>query len=158
MKTIEIKGVATIVDDEDVDFILSKKWQIMKSYKRIYFQHKYLDKITHKYKGYTLHRALMGLPAKGLYVDHIDNNPLNNSKANLRICNAAQNAWNRKKESSNTSGYKGVSYHAKSNKWRANIRVNKKLLSLGLYDTKESAYEAYCFASKKYHGEYGRTE
>lgn len=156
MQTVVIKGIETIVDDEDVAFVFSKSWQIMRSCNRIYFQHRYLDKIEHRYKAYTLHRALMGLPGKGLYVDHIDNNPLNNSKTNLRICNAAQNAWNRKKESSNTSGYKGVSYHAKSRKWRANIRVNKKLLSLGLYDTKEKAHQAYCTASIKYHGEYSR--
>lgn len=60
-----------------------------------------------------LHRMLMGFP-KEKVVDHIDRNPLNNKRNNLRICTNEENSRNRSKSNfingnPVTSIYKGVS-------------------------------------------------
>ena len=87
-------------------------------------------------------------------VDHIDRNRLNNSKENLRQCNKKQNQRNRTKQLNNTSGFKGVSYDKKRNKWQAGIGVNGKRIGLGRFDTPELAYEAYCKSARELHGEF----
>lgn len=97
-----------------------------------------------------LHREL--LPKE--QVDHVDGNPLNNRRENLRLASNNQNGKNRKRNSNNTSGFKGV--HRVRNKWRAAIKVNYKLIHLGYFDTPKDAHDAYCEAAIKYHGEFAR--
>ena len=77
-------------------------------------------------------------PPKGMEVDHIDtNNRSDNRWSNLRLGTRRQNGWNRGKLSNNTSGYLCVFWHAQAGRWWA--RVGDK--SLGLYATREEAYE-----------------
>lgn len=85
--------------------------------------------------------------------DHIDGNGLNNTRPNLRLATNSQNLVNRGKSIRNKSGYKGVSLQ--DGRWRARIRLNGNMKHIGYFDTKEQAYEAYCQAVDKYHGEYG---
>jgi hypothetical protein len=65
-----------------------------------------------------------------------------------------------RKNNKNKSTYKGVKYDKRyTNKpWNAKIQIYKKCIYLGSYETPELAHAAYCEASKKYHGEFGRTE
>ena len=93
-----------------------------------------------------------------MVVDHINGDTLDNRKCNLRICTQADNIKNRKKDIDNSSGYKGVNWSKSNKKYLARICVNKKIIYLGYHATAELAYSAYCEASKKYHGEYGRLE
>jgi len=88
------------------------------------------------------------------YIDHINGDKADNRIENLRDVTHCQNMMNIKKYSLNTSGYKGVSFHKRSQKWVAQIKFNKKHLYLGLFDQPEKAYEAYCFKAKELHGEY----
>lgn len=91
-------------------------------------------------------------------VDHIDGDSLNNRRANLRIATYAQNNCNRKINKNNASGFKGVSWHRNTGKWRAVIKIGGNQISLGLYSTPEDAHAAYCKAAVKYHGEFARLE
>lgn len=84
-------------------------------------------------------------------IDHIDGNPANNDISNLRECSQAENSQNRKKPITNTSGYLGVCFNKKSNKWQANIRHSNKLHHLGLFHTPDQAYQAYLNAKSKFH-------
>ena len=90
----------------------------------------------------------------GMVVDHINLNPLNNRKSNLRICTKQQNEMNRPTRSHNTSGVTGVSKHKQTNKWRAYIEYNQKYIHLGLFNTKEEAIKARKEAELKYFGKY----
>jgi hypothetical protein len=67
-------------------------------------------------------------------IDHIDGNPLNNRIENLRPASHADNCKNMKIYKSNTSGFKGVSFHKATGKWAAGIRLCGKWTHLGLFD------------------------
>jgi hypothetical protein len=90
------------------------------------------------------------------HVDHINCNPLDNSFANLRLATNAQNACNRGKPSTNSSGYKGVTWKKLKNKWSAQIMINYKKKNLGYFNTPEEAHAAYCKAAKELHGDFAR--
>jgi hypothetical protein len=108
--------------------------------------------ITNSIKG-VLHRYLLDLN-ENEFIDHIDGNPKNNCRDNLRICTNAENTRNRKKPKTNTSGYKGVSWHKFHKRWSAKITSNEKQHHLGYFTTANEAYNAYCIAAKKYHKEF----
>lgn len=54
----------------------------------------------------------------------------------------------------NTSGYTGVTYNKRRNKWAASIMFRKKLYFLGYHDKKEDAVKARKLAEEKLHGEF----
>ena len=56
--------------------------------------------------------------------DHINHNPLDNRRSNLRIATAAENVYNRGKQRTNTSGVIGVYWMKDRNKWR--VQIGKK--------------------------------
>ena len=90
----------------------------------------------------------------GIYYDHIDRNPLNNRKENLRKATASQNARNHSINSNNTSGITGVAWDKSKDKWVAYININKKLTRLGTFINKYDAIRARLRAAKEYYGEF----
>ena len=82
-------------------------------------------------------------------IDHIDGNRKNNSIANLRQATPSQNQENRKCQ--NKTGYSGVTFHKKTNKWQAQIKKRGISYYLGLFDSVESAHAAYVDAKKELH-------
>lgn len=96
-------------------------------------------------KKYLVHRLIF-LYHKGFMpaeIDHEDGNPLNNKINNLRAATHFQNMANVKKPITNTSGLKGVCWHKREQKWRAQINVNNKKMYLGSFASREQAHEAY---------------
>ena len=91
---------------------------------------------------------------KGYSVDHIDNNPLNNQKYNLRICLLKDNSKNSTKRKNTSSKYKGVYFETGTKKYKANIKVNYKTISLGRFTNEIDAAKAYDAAAIKYFGEF----
>lgn len=91
-------------------------------------------------------------------IDHINGDRLDNRIVNLRNVDFRENARNRQLSSSNKSGHYGVVWLPDLNKWRAMIGVDKKRISLGLYEKKEDAISARADANKKYgfHPNHGR--
>jgi hypothetical protein len=83
-------------------------------------------------------------------IDHINRDKADNRIANLRLATSEQNAQNRLKNCTNTSGFKGVTWHKRDKRWQAAITVKRKVLHLGYYKTPEDAYLAYIEASKNY--------
>ena len=83
-----------------------------------------------------MHRLIMDCP-KGMVIDHIDGNGLNNRKSNLRICTHAENCQNLHGVNPRnvTSGIRGVSWHKGDKRWR--VRVAHKLI--GEYKDIETA-------------------
>lgn len=100
-----------------------------------------------------MHRLLLE-PSSGEMVDHKNGDKLDNRLENIRICTQPQNAMNQKRNSVNTTGYKGVT--VASNGFRARIKVNYKSFELGVFDTAKKAALAYNRAAKKLHGDFAR--
>ena len=86
--------------------------------------------------------------------DHINRNPLDNRKSNLRPCSKLENAKNRSKQHNNTSGVTGVNYNKQKGKWIARIRIDKKETCVYSGDSFEDAVVARLKAEKKYYGEF----
>ena len=101
-----------------------------------------------------LHRYIMNYNGDN-YVDHINNNTLDNRKKNLRIVTAKQNNMNSSSRSNSSSKYIGVSYHNRNKKWQASIKIDNKSLYLGNFKNEEGAAKARDKTTKKYFGEYG---
>jgi len=78
-----------------------------------------------------------------LFLDHIDNNKLNNHFSNLREVTTKQNNEHRGKQSNNTTGYKGVTFNKRLNKFIAQIQHNYETHYLGLFNTALEASQAY---------------
>lgn len=72
-------------------------------------------------------------------VDHKDNNINNNFINNLRAATCAQNQANSKTRKDNTSGFKGVKFSKKTNKYEVSIQKNNKRYYFGQYITLEEA-------------------
>ncbi len=88
-----------------------------------------------------MHRLIMN-PPKGMEVDHINGNRLDNRRENLRIVTSQQNKMNSGTRK-HSSIYKGVSWNKNSKSWRANMTFNKKHISLGQYINEYHAALAY---------------
>jgi hypothetical protein len=97
-----------------------------------------------------LHRWILDAPGR-MVVDHINGDSLDNRLCNLRIATVSQNSQNRNGlDSSNTSGFRGVSWDKRHKKWYAYLTVNKKRIFLGRYDSKIQAAKIAFEARRKY--------
>jgi len=141
-----------LVDDEDFEFINQYKWHYSKSSKN-YGRAKASQGKRNTL--ITMHKLLMN-PPKGMEVDHINGDPLDNRRANLRIVTHGQNQKNMKISADNKSGYKGVSWHKKANKWQAHIRLKCASKYLGLFTDIKEAAKAYNSAALEHFGEFAR--
>lgn len=104
-----------------------------------------------------VHRIVMGVVDNiSIEVDHINGDPSDNRKCNLRICTHSENLKNQKKHRDNTSGCTGVTWHKRDKVWRVQITVDGNRIEIGRFKNKEEAIEARKEAEKKYYGEYAR--
>lgn len=95
-------------------------------------------------------------PKNDEFVDHINGDPSDNRRVNLRVCTPSQNSMNKKIPLDNTSGVKGVCWHIRKKKWSAYISINKKQRVIGLFDNIEDAKQARLQAEMKHYGEFAR--
>lgn len=109
-----------------------------------------------KNKQYRNHRLIFLMHHGFLpkYIDHVDNNPLNNRIENLREATKSQNGYNQKLNKKNTSGIKGVCWCKTKKRWKVQIWVEGKNKHLGYYDSIEVAKQVVQEARLKYHGAY----
>ena len=102
-----------------------------------------------------MHRQVLKIPPN-IFVDHINQNGLDNRKANLRPATRAQNGQNRAKYKNRIYGskFKGVTWNRKYKNWQAQIQVNGKSRALGRFTDEITAAKAYDRAAKKYHKDF----
>ncbi|MBB3802042.1 hypothetical protein FHR47_002290 [Xanthomonas arboricola] len=84
-------------------------------------------------------------------IDHINGVRTDNRLANLRECSHAENHQNRGAHRNNTSGFIGVTWNARKEKWQAQITLNGNHRQVGLYATPEQAHAAYLAAKAELH-------
>lgn len=97
-----------------------------------------------------LHRWLTGCP-KGMVVDHVNGNTLDNTRENMRIVTQSENTQNRRGPTLiSTTGIRGVFWDKKGKKWKVLIQVNKKSLHIGYFENIHDAEIAAKEARSKY--------
>jgi hypothetical protein len=131
---LRYKGKPYVIelDDQDLHIAANHNWFLSNRDGKLYVT----DRKTY------LHRAIMGHPKT--WVDHIDGNPLNNSRSNLRICLPIENSQNRLKNASRyTSKYSGVSWSADADAWRVSYTANKVWHHVGYFTCEIEAAKAY---------------
>lgn len=89
-------------------------------------------------------------------IDHINGNGLDNRRSNIRSCSIAQNNINHKVRTDNTSGTTGVFWSKKHKQWRSQIKLNGKMIHLGLFKDKLNAVTTRKLAEKEYYGEFAQ--
>lgn len=101
-----------------------------------------------------MHRFLKDVSDRLRYVDHRDGNGLNNRKRNLRVCPPHRNSANRRKNKNNTSGFRGVFYNKRRNRYVASICAQRKAITIGYYKTAIEAARARDLAAIQMHGDF----
>lgn len=115
-------------------------------------------------KSVKLHRFIMNVTDRKDVVDHIDKDPWNNRKSNLRIVNSSTNNLNVSFSKNNTSGRTGVKYitpkNGRSPKWVAQVNIDGKRKSkdfaISVYG-ESGAYERAVKQREEWEKEYNIT-
>jgi hypothetical protein len=108
-------GLSALVDAADYEMLSHFKWHVRNLYPRTTLRSRNVSRST------GMQRMIL-LPAPDEVVDHINGDPLDNRRCNLRACTHSQNMMNRDAAPSNSSGYKGVYWHRSDRCWRAVMR------------------------------------
>lgn len=103
-------------------------------------------------KNVSMHTLILDFPQDTI-IDHINHNPSDNRKNNLRYATKQTNEYNRPCNKNNKLGIKGVS-KLHNGKYFARIMHNYKNIYLGTFSTIEEAKKARQEAEKKYCGEF----
>jgi hypothetical protein len=151
MKKIKLtRNKCAIVDDDVYERLGAFSWHCT--------DHGYVARRSTDNTHHYLHRDIMG-PEKGMVVDHINGDRLDNRRENLRIVSQRENTWN-STVARGAVPYRGVyiaDSQAKKEGWNlkkkyaARIMFHGNYVWLGRFTTPEEARDAYEAAKEKYH-------
>lgn len=136
-------GLYTKIDDADYDLVSQYSWYPHKAGTKVVPHFVAEARVNGKY--ISLHRLLMKAK-KGQLVDHINRDPLDNRRANLRFATRAQNRAN-SVLGWGASKHPGVTKHSRSGKWLACFYFEGRLRRVGLFESERTAYIAVRKAS-----------
>lgn len=149
------RGKYALVDDADFDWLNQWRWNIHSNG----CAKRNISKTVNgkrKFKTIRMHRLIMN-PPEGFEVDHINGDPLDNRRENLRVCKHSENCRNTKWQKGK-SQFKGVyKYKNKWGEWwAARIRIHPHRYVIGYFHEEMEAAFAYDLAALSLHGEYAR--
>jgi hypothetical protein len=151
------RGHVALVDAADYERVAAKKWATVLCHgTQPRAQHYWRE--GRRVRAIGLGRFILDAPA-GLVVDHINGDPLDNRRVNLRLCTQADNAMNRRKHSGQKTGrnpFKGVFPQKVGGKFFARVTCRGVDYRLGTFATAEEAARAYDAKARDLHGEFAR--
>lgn len=146
MECVVKNGSSFFFDAEDLPTVEARTWTVdANGYVRG----------TRNDRSIRFHRFIMGAK-DGEVVDHINCNPRDCRKRNLRLVSQHQNSMNHSLNRNSTIGFKGVCFDKKEKKYMAHIHPNRSMKFLGYYDSPIEAALAYDKAASFYFGEYAK--
>lgn len=154
MKFIILQNdLIAIVDDDKIEYLSKFNWRGIKKGNTWYAvrQEGHHD----ARKTIYMHHQLLK-PENDKVCDHVNGCGLDNRIENLRLCTRKQNSYNIRMSKKNTTGYKGVSFDRRFNKYVAYIGSQKTRKYLGSFNDVKSAAAAYNAEAIRRHGEFAR--
>lgn len=142
------------VDAADAERVLAIKWHVnIWRGRHPYAFHRVIRNRVRK--DILLHHFVLGVEG-GQIVDHINGDPFDNRKRNLRKATPLANLRNSRKRSGCGSRFKGVALikGAQTNVWRAHISTGQGVQHLGCFATEADAAQAYDAAARAHFGEF----
>lgn len=130
---MKAEDLGVIYDEADRNLVESHSWWLNTNGYACTKMRRNGKKVTH-----LMHRMIFGEVPTGMVVDHINRNPLDNRRCNLRAATAVQNAKNSNNRRGTTSKHRGVSQR-RDGKWQVVVRIDGKLKWIGKYDTELEA-------------------
>lgn len=150
------KGLVALVDDWNFDRVDQYRWQAKWDGKTYYAYR--IQRIAGKEHQIAMHREILNTP-KGVQVNHLDWNGLNNQEYNIKNCDASTNCQYVRPRSN--TGFLGVSAHTKPSSngtvhtyYTADIKHNHKAYRLYHGKSVLVAAEAYDIKAKELFGEF----
>ena len=150
------RGLVALVDDEDAERVLAIKWHAMPKAgtSDFYARNGRGGSKPTRHGVRYLHRFVLNAPADAM-VDHINGQGLDCRKANLRLCDWSGNNANRPVRDRGLP--RGV-YAAPGGRFRAQITIARRDISLGHFRTADEAGAAYAKAAREAFGAFARVE
>ena len=145
------QSTSTVIDAKDWPLVSAYKWY---AHWDAHTQSFYSTTCTptdqaNKYTTIAMHQLLTGFKI----TDHVDGNTLLNVRSNLRD-GSNQNQRNRKMQVNNCSGYCGVFWHKRNEKWQSEITIDGKRKYLGYFTDILDAALAYDMTAREFHGSF----
>lgn len=138
-----------LFDTEDVERVKNVKWTLQNSSRTAKPHIQVRGRENDTYRMWLMQRYILNMPfvTYRQVIDHINRNPLDNRKCNLRVVSQWENMQNKENEGK----VKGVYFIKNRNKYMAEICLNRKRHKLGFYDNYEEALAARLAAEKIFH-------
>jgi hypothetical protein len=133
------RGMTILADDEYENVLARYSWFVVKTMAGRFYAQARIPGLGRGAPRIAMHRLIMD-PPRGMVVHHINNNGLDNRRANLVVVTTGRNIAEARRD----HGRHGV--HQIGRRYRAQIRLGKRRLSLGMFSTEEEALAAVLVA------------
>ena len=147
------KNEYAFVDAEKSHMVAGKNWHLVSTKGKSYAATITPTPNDRRSKTY-LHRLITDAP-KGLEVDHVNNNGLDNRLDNLRVVTSLQNRQNTYIQKNNVSGASGVFWSHKCKRWFSEVQYMGRKIFIGFFDDVESASHAVVMKKAELFGDLG---
>lgn len=154
MKEIPItQGYVALVDDDNYERLSQYRWYLASG--------RYAARSGPRSKGehgpVFMHHDVAGKPGKGLEIDHINRNTLDNQRSNLRVATRSQNTQNTvrpKRGKPKSSQFRGVYWDKTKKSWRVAVTLNRKRVFITCRTSEVEAARLYDKMARHYFGEF----
>lgn len=143
------QGLVAKVSTADLALVAPLKWHAKKAGKTFYAAHGAGSEVVY------MHRLIAGIHGgpRGVVVDHLNHDGLDNTRGNLKVCGHAENLRNRR-DHKDYLGLPGVTRQGRG--YVARIKHENREIYLGFFLDEREAGIAYAAAAKVILTSFGR--